>query len=314
MIYLLFGENEFLKKQRLDELVAAEGATLSRIDGEDLTIGKWQELLIGQTLFSVEQLTVVRDLSQSEIWSVLPEVTRQSENTIVLLEPKVDKRTRTYKWLQKNAKLEEFLPYTDRDKQSVVSWAVDRASTIYGLGLDRQLVVSIIDRLGYDQMRLDQILNQLSLAGPVDQALIDAMIPLPKTESVFGLLAAALNGQHDEVKRIVAYLELTDGSEGAYLTFGLLVSQIVILNGLVLGGSQEQVAKDFSANPYAVRNMASLASKLRPNQLNDINNAMSRADVAMKTTSVHPWLIIENTLIKLSLIQTGNEPNENLPH
>lgn len=302
MIYLLYGENVFEKSARLRGLLADFAGEPERVDGETLSAGQIRDLFQGQSLFSESRLIIISDLSESSVWSDLPEIADNSDNTVILLEQKVDKRTKTYKWLQKQADVQEFTAWGDKDRNRAASWCVARAKSEYGFELAQPLATYLVERLGPDQLRLDNVLRQLELIGDIDQARLDDLVPLPKSENVFDLLKAALNSNYDQVKKIVAYLEIVDGPDGAYKTLGLLTSQLVILTGLVLGGDQAQVAKDFSANPYVVRNISSLANRVNKAQLGQINRTLANADLSMKTTGVSPWLILETALIEIANI------------
>jgi len=299
MIYLLHGENEFEKRQRLAELTREIGGELERIDGEELTSGQLRELLAGQTLFADERLVVISGLSESPAWAELPELAENVANQVILLENKLDKRTKTYKFLKKQAKTEEFTPWGDRDRGLAISWCTKRAKDEHKFDLKRNLAETLVDRLGLDQMRLDNTLEQLSLAEKVDEKLIDLVVPLAKSESVFGLMEAVLSGRRQEVRDIINYLEATSGPDGAYMTIGLLTSQLIILNALVLGGQSQEVAKDFGAHPFVVSKLTPYARKLDIETLRKMNQSLQKADLSMKTTSVSPWLLLETALVEM---------------
>ena len=62
MIYVFFGENEFLKRQNVREIVG--DAAVQRRDGEELSVGELRELLTGQTLFGGDEPVIIAGLSQ----------------------------------------------------------------------------------------------------------------------------------------------------------------------------------------------------------------------------------------------------------
>lgn len=302
MIYILHGENEFLKKQRLVELAESIGGELERVDGEGVDEGRLRDLLFGRTLFDSEQLVVITDLSSSDIWQKLPEIIGSHDIEVILLESRLDKRTKVYKWLQKNAKLEEFKEWSDYDKPRAVKWLVGRAKDYYGFDFTDNLATQLIDRLGVNQLRLDAVLEQLSLSSAVNSQTIDDLVPLPKTENVFELLKSTLDGNLEKVKQTIAYLEMIDGPDGAYRTIGLLTSQLLALNGLVLGGTPSNVASDLAVHPNVVRNLQSYAEKISPKQIGQVNQVLGRADMSVKTTSVSPWLVVEAALVEVANI------------
>ncbi|MDO4774006.1 MAG: DNA polymerase III subunit delta [Candidatus Saccharibacteria bacterium] len=299
MIYLLHGDNEFCKRQELTKLT--DGAVMQRYDGEELTVAALQEALMAQSLFAAADVVVIRDLSaNTAVWAALPEVTEGTETTLILLETKPDKRTKTYKWLQKHAAVIECASFTERQVPQLAKWCVERAAT-HGVKVTTAQATRLIERLGRDQLRLDMVLQQLALAGVVTDAVIDELVPLPKTESVFLLLQAALAGDGARVGQIIAYLEADGGPDGAYQTLGLLASQAVQLSALVLSdGDTARVAADFGANPYALRQLAGIARRLSATEAAQVVVALAEADMQMKTTSVAPWLLLEAALARIA--------------
>ena len=295
MIYLFYGENEFEKRVALMELIGDEN--VERHDGESLSLNGMQEIAIGQTLFMDSSIYLISRLSENnEAWSQLPDMKFDEDRTIILVEDKIDKRTKTYKRLQKNAQVREFLPLSGRQKPQLLKWCRVEAKN-RGYDLTNQQAEVIIGRLGFNQLRLSNFLDQLALAEHVTNELIDDFIPLARAENVFDLFVSALAGDRDKVHDIIGYLESESGIDGAYQTMGLLASQATNLTALILAdGDSGAVASDFSVNPYVLRRLASLSKGIDKKRLRRINEALFKADLQMKTTSVNPWLLIEVAL------------------
>ena len=298
MIHLLHGDNEFEKQAALAALVG--DADVVRCDGEALTLADIQEITIGQTLFTQSSVYVISRLSENpDIWLRLPEISFDDDNTIILVENKLDKRTKTYKWLQKTAKTQEFVPLGDRQKPQLITWCETQAHE-RGYKLTRKQIGMLIDRLGFDQLRLSNFLDQLALAEKITDALINDLVPLARSENVFDLFVAALSKDYETVHSIISYLESESGVDGAYQTMGLLASQATNLVALVLsGGDNKLVAADFSVNPYVLQRLSSSVRASNVERLKQINNALFQADLQMKTTGVNPWLLIETALVDL---------------
>lgn len=296
MIYLFHGDNEFEKRAALAALVG--DMEVVRRDGEELTTAEVCEVVMGQSLFAAERAVVITDASQNlALWRDLPELLSGAATTVVLLETKLDKRTKTYKWLQNHAEVREYAHFTERQKPQLSVWCIERA-TVHGAVLTAAQATTLINRLGFDQSRLDLVLQQLALAGELNDELINALVPLAPAESAFELFAAMMDGDQGKVRAITAYLEAESGDDGAYQTLGLLVSQLVQLNALVLsGGDTGAVARDFAAHPYALRKVAPYAARMTQAQLAVINSALAQADEHMKTTRVSPWLLVETALV-----------------
>jgi len=298
MIHLLYGDNEFEKQAALVALVG--DADVVRYDGEELTLADMQEITIGQTLFTQSSVYVISKLSEnSDIWSRLSELPFDDDKTIILVESKLDKRTKTYKWLQKTAKTQEFLPLSDRQKPQLISWCEVQARE-RGYKLTRTQIGTLVDRLGFDQLRLSNFLDQLALTEKITDELINDLVPLARSENVFDLFVAALSKDYETVHNIISYLESESGVDGAYQTMGLLASQATNMAALVLaGGDNKTVVADLSVNPYVLQRLSSSARTVDIEHLRRINDALFQADLQMKTTGVNPWLLIETALVSL---------------
>ena len=108
MIYLFYGENVFEKRRAIAKLIGSE--KVARHDGEDLTLAGMQEIAIGQTLFMNSSVHLISKLGEnSEIWLQLPDMKFDDDRTIILVEDKIDKRTKTYKCCRKMPKFRNFL-------------------------------------------------------------------------------------------------------------------------------------------------------------------------------------------------------------
>ena len=302
MIYVFFGENEFSKRQKVDEVLGDRIAR--RRDGEELTIGDLRELLTGQTLFGGDEPIIITDLSQnSEVWAEFPEIAKLSDELVILLETKLDKRTKTYKNLAKNATVQECASLGERQRPELVKWAIDRTKE-RGTKLTKKQIETLVDRLGYDQLRLDNLFAQLSLLDEVTDDLIDQFVPLAKSESVFELLDATIRSDVSSIHRIISYLEMTSGDDGAYQTVGLLASQAMNLLALDLSNIDAQkVAQDFGVHPYALRQLSPLARQLDKIAALRICRILLQADMQMKTTGVEPWLLVETALMKIAKLK-----------
>lgn len=298
MIHLLHGDNEFEKQAALAALVG--DADVVRYDGEELTLADMQEITIGQTLFSQSAVYVISKLSENfDIWSRLSELPFDDDKTVILLESKLDKRTKTYKWLQKTAKTQEFVPLSDRQKPQLISWCEVQARE-RGYRLTRTQIGTLVDRLGFDQLRLSNFLDQLALTEKITDELINDLVPLARSENVFDLFVAALSKDYETMHNIISYLESESGVDGAYQTMGLLASQATNMAALVLaGGDNKTVAADLSVNPYILQRLSSSARTVDIEHLRRINDALFQADLQMKTTGVNPWLLIETALVDL---------------
>lgn len=302
MITLLTGENSFENERALQRLVAETPVLVERIDGAGLTIKQLPDLLMGATLFAEKRFVVIRNLSENKsLWNDfgtwLPRVS--DDIHVVLVETKPDKRTKTYKDLQKVASIQESKAWTDRDGLRAEQWVVSEAKQL-GFELDKKCAHFLVTRVGIDQWQLSQALEKLAVVGAVSLEVIETLIEANPTENVFNLLETALRGDMPRIREMVQTLEV---HEDPYRLFGLLSSQGFQLAALsVTDKPSSEVAKELGAHPFVLSKLAPHARKLGSSGARKLIVALAEADSGMKTSSGEPWLLIERALIKITRI------------
>jgi DNA polymerase III delta subunit len=299
MITVLTGENSFDIERELKRIVDASDITAERIDGSDIELRQLPDLLMGGTLFASKRLVIIKHLSDNKsVWPAFSDwIGRVSDDTtLILVEPKPDKRTVTYKSLKDAAKLVDFPAWTDRDISKAEAWVSNEAKDMDIL-LDTKSIRMLVDRVGPNQWQLFHSLEKLSLVDAVTPQVIEALIDANPAENVFNLFDAALRGDTRKVHTMLRTLELTDDP---YRLFALLSGQAFQLAAVVSSGANDTVAKDFGIHPYAVSKLESAGKKLGRAGIRKIIRAFASADDDIKLSRADPWLLIERALMSLA--------------
>lgn len=301
MITLLTGENSFELERELGRLVVAFDGAAERIDGSEIELWQLPDLLMGATLFAEKRLVIMKNLSENkQVWPHFGEwVAKVSDDIhLVLIEPKLDKRTSAYKALQKHAQTKVFAPWTGKDRPTAEKWAVQEAKD-KGLALPGDAARYLVQRVGEDQWRLYHAIEKLALLGEASREHIDSVTDLHPEENVFALLEMALAGDAAKVQAMTSTLAQT---EDPYRVFGLLASQIMQLAALALSDdSPAELAKQIKANPYVLSKLARPAAKLSSGQAKAIVQVAAETDRQMKSLGVEPWVLVEQLLLKIAL-------------
>jgi DNA polymerase-3 subunit delta len=254
---------------------------------------------MGGTLFATRRLVIIRNLSESKsLWSEFGDwLGRVSDDVqLVLIEAKLDKRTKTYKELKAAADLQEYVAWTERDSAKAEQWVVTEAQA-QGLVLDRKSTQLLVARVGADQWGLYHALQKLSVLEEVTPQVIEEVIELSPTENVFNLFEAALRGNGAQVQKMIATLSL---HEDPYRLFGLLSGQAFQLAALSVADGDANVAKDVGAHPFALSKLAPYAKKYGHSGGRKVVAAFAQADSGMKNSVGEPWLLIERALMKVA--------------
>ncbi|HMH70454.1 MAG TPA: DNA polymerase III subunit delta [Candidatus Saccharimonadales bacterium] len=302
MITVITGENGFENDRLLRQIEVQFDGTPERIDGTELELKRVPDLLMGTTLFASKRLVIIKNLSENKsLWNEFePWIARANDDVhLILMEQKPDKRTKTYKTLQKNATLHESRLWTDRDSVKAEQWATQEARSL-GFELDKKSAQILVARVGVDQWQLFGALQKLAVLGEVTPEIIEEIIEANPAENVFNLFDAALNGNGSSVKHMLGVLAL---AEDPYRVFGLLSSQAFQLVALSLGEkSSAEVAKDLGAHPFALSKLAPHAKKMSRMNAKQLLALFVEADATLKSSAHDPWLLIERALLKVCLL------------
>ncbi len=301
MITVLAGENSFETSRALDAIVACFDGTPVRIDGSSLNENQLPDLLAGATLFTSKRLVIIKSLSENKpLWTALGDwLGRVTDDIhVILIEPKPDKRTRTYKELQKVATVKEYKLWSERDVVLAEAWTAKEARA-QSVELDKKSIRTLVARVGNDQWQLYYALQKLSVLDAITPEMIEEAVEAKPSESVFNLFEAALKGDASEVSRMVRSLELT---EDPFMLFGLLSGQAFQLAALVVGDKPgNDIAKDIGAHPFALQKLTSYARRMNKEQVAAILDVFAATDAVLKKSGGEPWLLIERALVKTAL-------------
>ena len=125
MLYVILGENTYKSEQELRQIIDKSKLGPENIDASALDANTLADIMRGGSLFSEKRLVVLKRLSDNKLlldllatWADdLPD-----DTTLVVVEPKLDKRTKAYKSLVKSAKVISAQPLTERDHGMAEEW------------------------------------------------------------------------------------------------------------------------------------------------------------------------------------------------
>lgn len=299
MIHLYYGDNDYALTQTLwrmrDEFVEAHGEhSVAVVQGDSLSLVELPQLLQGASLFATSRLTIIHDASANKsVWDELGDfLDGAGELDLILVESKPDKRTRTFKWLQKNAEVREFRTLDERE---VASWLRTHART-YGIELHHDEANFLVSYVGVDQWRLHHDVEKLALVGkPISLQLIEELIDPNPQATAFELLDAVIAGRRDHA---MAKLSVVRRSEDPYKFIGLLVSQLYALAVCKTadGKTSQAIASEAGLHPYVVQKTMPLARSLTTRELQAMVEHVARVDELIKTSGAEPWTLIEMTI------------------
>jgi len=304
VILTLTGENTFAiaaaERQLAQAFVAKYGQNgIERVDAEDLTPARLPDLLQGATLFAPARLVILKNLGGNKaIQEPLTEALSKAadDNTIVVSDGALDKRTKLYKFLKANSSFKEFPALSEGQ---LAKWIQEEVTRLDG-NISPTDARFLADRAGHDQWRLSHEIAKLASHNQViTQEVIEELVEPTPEGNAFELLDAALAGQQDGVRRLITNLRT---EEDPYKLFGLLASQVYALAAVAAAGTRQadQIAKETGLHPFVVRKTQNAAKRLGQARIAQIATDVALCDAQMKSTGVDPWDLLQLCLLKIA--------------
>ncbi len=313
MISFLFGQNRYALKSRLrsiaDEFAAENihgAAAPERLSGARLEASELYSLLLGGSLFGERRLVILDDCSQNPaVWSALGEAVQDglpASTHLVVVEQSPDKRSKTFKTLQKTADL-----VVEAGPESLIKllgWVLEEARR-RRVELSEPAARRLLELAGPDQERLANELDKLFVHSTIKTELVEDLVEPVSSASVFGLIDAVISRRPQQVGRILDGLR---GSEEPSKILALLVGQLHSLAILLASGGRrdiDRLAAEAGIHPYALRNLRARAAGLSLAELSRLIEAADKLDESLKNSRGDEWLLLETVLLRASSKTAG---------
>lgn len=313
MLIILSGNHTFLRQQALVELkqqIEVEPQTI-QIDG--LSPAQLTDLLSAQSLFESRRFILLYGLSENvEAWQRLigsAEMVAEDDSLVlVLIEDKLDSRTKFVKIAKQQGWLREFIIDIDRygnvkdySGQKSIQFILEQAKKLE-LKLDRSLAQYLYQQVGPDPWGLYSALERLQIVGDVSRAAINKYIPVNPIVNVFEVLSKAFSGQRQATEQAINDLESIDAEPRMF--FGLLSSQIFNILAIASAPAGANLAVDLGINPYVVDQLMPIARRHQLADLKQVAGWFIETDIKLKSGSYNAWLEIKvllNRIIELTV-------------
>lgn len=305
MIITLTGANDFMLGQELRRLRQSfiEEHTdmgLESYDGQefepaDLTsIVQSLPFLVAKRCIIFRQPSAQKALQDSleQILDTVPDTTE-----LIIVEPKLDKRTSYYKALQKQTDFREFKELDDR---GLAQWLVAQAK-LKKASLSQADANYLVQRVGLNQLMLANELQKLIDYQPtISRQTIDEMTEPNPQSSVFDLLDAALAGDRQKTTRL--YQEQRQQKVEPLAIMGMLAWQLHILALMKTAGdrSQADIARQAKVSPYVLSKSQSIVRKVSLTDIKSWVHNGTQLDTRLKRQPIDADEAMLNYLLSFS--------------
>lgn len=306
MITVLTGTNTFAISQKLKQLTrdfikdhGTEG--VERYEADQIDVGQLGSLLGGATLFASNRFVVIKNMANQKLLAeaFLTQLNSiPDEVVVVLVEPQLDKRTAFYKSLKKHTHIIE---HGEMDSYTASKWVREYTASEGG-SITPEVAALLVMHVGTNQLQLKNEVEKLVSWNPeISKESIHILVEKTPQDSVFELLEHALSGNKKSALGMLDSMERAH--QDVFQIANMLIWQTHILALIYSAGSlsEHEISSDTKINPYVVKKTKKLTHRLTKQSLRTIIKAVSDCDVQLKTTSVDPWRVVEQTILAFSL-------------
>lgn len=338
MIYLLYGEEEFLVSDALAQLRAGFGAgdmlelNTVRLEGGRIGYAEFENAVCTIPFLADCRLVLVEGLlgsfgrraararpdasaedeagdeeapgpsGREAEWDRLADLMgRLPETTqLVFIESNVNQRLAPVKAVLQAAEVRKF----DRLKGAPLSDWVRKRAGEQGAKLSGEALRLLVNLAGNDLRLLDNELLKLALyanGDTVDEAAVRALVPLSAETTVFGLVDAFTDRQLTPAQRELHRL-LNDGAAPIYLLFMLARQVRLVLAAADLLGErlpQSEMGPRLGLAGFPLTKTIEQAQRSNVPTLIGMLNRLLEADVQIKTGKLDPVLAVELLVTEL---------------
>ncbi|MBF6596559.1 MAG: DNA polymerase III subunit delta, partial [Thermaceae bacterium] len=270
------------------------------IDGEEADFDRLSEALTSLPFLASKKLVILRGTAANKKFiekagELLPEVPETTD--VIIIEPKLDKRSVYYKLLKKITDYKEF---NELDINGLARWLVGQAQAQKGM-LSNNDARYLVEWVGMNQQLLANELDKLLLYAPkVTRESIELLTePVPQS-TVFELLEAAFNGNGH--RTMALYEEQRAQKVEPQQIIAMLAWQLHIVALAKAAGSRspDLVAKEAKLSPYVLKKSSGIARGLGGGELKRLIADLLAIDTRLKRESLDADEAIRNYLLRIA--------------
>ncbi len=301
----LTGSNSFALRRELnglvDDFVQKNGdIAIERLDGEESEYARITEALQSLPFLASKKLVVLRSPGANKQFAekfenIVPTISETTD--VIIVEPKLDKRTQYYKTLKAKTDFKEF---RELDQRQLANWLVDAAKSKKG-SLSFGDALYIVERVGSDQQFLyNELQKLLDYDLKVSRSTIDLLTEPSPQSTIFELLDAAFAGK---TKRAISlYEEQRKQKVEPLAIIAMLAWQLQIMALIKAAGDRtaEQIAKEAKINPFVVRKNQPLVKHMTLSELEKLTARVLDIDIKLKTQSIDADDALQHLLLTIT--------------
>lgn len=312
-IYLLYGEEEYLKKQYKkklqDALISPEDTVnLTVYEGKNISVQELIDQAETMPFFADRRLLVIEDSgffksASAELAGYLEQVPETTY--FMFVESEVDKRQKMYKAVQKKGRIVEF---ATQNEETLIRWILGILKK-ENKNITRSSMELFLEKTGTDMnniaMELEKLLSYTMDRDVITAEDIEAICTVQTVNKIFDMINAVADGKRK--KALDLYYDLLALKEPPMRILFLLTRQFNLLMQTKelqsTGYDAKSIASKLSVQPFVARNCTRQAAAFSLETLKMLVKSCIDAEEAVKTGNLNEKLAVELILAQ------GSEKN-----
>ena len=308
-VYLLYGDEPYLKKQYEDKLIKAivsdDTMNYSYFDKESVSV---KEIMsIGDTLpfFAEKRLIVVENSGFFK--SSNDELAMYIKNMpdyliIIFVEEQIDKRNKLYKSVSETGYVSEM----NAQPVSVLTKWIKGLFNAENKEITGEAVTCLLDRTGASmnliKQEIEKLVTYVDNRPVIEKNDVEAVCSTQTVSRIFEMISAI--GEKNQQKALNLYYDLLTLKEKPMSILFLIVRQfngiLQVSQGLSQGKNNSVMAKEIGIQPFLVGKYASCARKFTPEILYSALKDCAQVEEDVKSGKLIDRIAVEMIIIKYS--------------
>lgn len=309
-IYLLFGEEAYLRQQYKEKLVKAlnpneDTMNFSRYEGKGIEVKEIIDLCETMPFFADRRVILIENSGFfKNKCEDLAEYLKELPDYAVLLfvETEVDKRSKMFKTVKSSGRAMEF---AKQDEKTLMRWAAGILAR-EGRKITQRDMELLLTKTGTDmgnlRMELEKLITYTDGRDVVTGEDIEEICTTQTTNKIFDMVRAVT--EKNQKRALDLYYDLLTLKEPPMRILFLLAKQFrqLLLTKQLSGegASQSEIASRLGVPSFAVRNIASCARSYSVEELEEAVKDFVDSEEAVKTGRLGDVLSVELLIIKYS--------------
>lgn len=326
-IYLLYGEEGYLKKQYRDKLKHAltesEGGmsmagmgggsdmNFTAFEGKDINPKEVIDLAETLPFFADRRVILIENSGffKNSCEDLAEYLTEPAPTTCFLfVEDEVDKRSKMYKAVKKDGRIVEF---ATQSEELITRWILSRLKK-EGKNITGSVMQLFLSKTGTDMGNIDRELEKL-ICYTLDKDVIEAEdVEVIATEQTTNKIFDMVNAiaEHNQTRALDLYYDLLTLKEPPMRIMYLITRQFNILLSIRdmarKGLDQQTMAQKAGIPPFAVRRNLTQAKGFTLEQLKDAIKEGVELEEAVKTGQMNDQMAVELFIMKYSSVKNSS--------